>query len=264
MGKNLKPFIERCGDKMNSIMLALQFFTILPINKNLPMEKRSITGMYSIFPWIGAGIGAVACLMLSFEWSSLMTGFSIVVVGVIVSGGLHMDGFIDTSDAFFSYKDRSKRFEILEDPRVGAFGVMAVVFLALGKVIIISEVLSADSFHWIFVLLIPFFSRATLTLLFSITASAKTSGLAYYFKGKVNANVVLIATLCHFFIGIGVLGWLTNWMAAVTVTVVLIAFICLFRSWILKNFGGLTGDLLGASVEISEVVLWLTLLLLLS
>ena len=115
-----------------------------------------------------------------------------------------MDGFIDTSDAFFSYKDRLKRFEILDDPRVGAFGVMAVVFLALGKVIIVSEVLSAESFHWIFVLLIPFFSRAILTVLFSITNSAKTTGLAFYFKQKMNGNVVLIAAACHFFLGIAV------------------------------------------------------------
>lgn len=249
---------------MRSILLALQFFTVIPVNRNLPMEKRTITGMYSIFPWIGAGIGAIACLVLYFEWSPLMTGFSIVLLGAVLSGGLHMDGYIDTSDAFFSYKDRLKRFEILEDPRVGAFGVMAVVFLVIGKVIIISEVLSTESFHWIFVMLIPFFSRALLGILFSVTNSAKTSGLAYYFKGKMNVNVVTIATACHFFVGLVVLGWMTNWVVSVTIAAVLFAFICLFRSWVLKNFGGVTGDLLGASVEISEVVLWLTLLLLFS
>ena len=249
---------------MNSILLALQFFTVLPIHKNLSMEKRPITGMYSFFPWIGAGIGAIACLVLYFEWSSLMTAFSIVVVGVVLSGGLHLDGFIDASDAYFSYKDRLKRFEILEDPRVGAFGVMAVVLLVLGKVIIVSEVLSTESFHWIFVLLIPFFSRVILTVLFSITATAKTSGLAFYFKQKLNVNIVLIATACHFFVSIGILGFVTNWMIAVTFSIVLFTFICVFRSWVLKNFGGITGDLLGASVEMSEVVLWITLLLLLS
>lgn len=262
MGKN-HNYLKR-GEKVSSILLALQFFTIIPINKNLPMERRPITGMYSIFPWIGAVIGAITSLVLYFEWSPLMTGFSIVLLGIVFSGGLHMDGFIDTSDAFFSYKDRLKRFEILDDPRVGAFGVMAVVLLVVGKVIIVSEVLATDSFHWIFILLIPFFSRVTLVLLFSLTKSAKTSGLAYYFKQKMNANVAMIAAACHFFIGLGVLGWLTNWMIAVTFAVVLFGFICLFRNWARKNFGGVTGDLLGASVEVSEVVLWLTLLLLLS
>ena len=77
---------------------------------------------------------------------STNTAFSIVLLGILLSGGLHMDGFIDTSDAFFSYKDRMKRFEILDDPRVGAFGVMAVVLLIVGKVIIVSEVLVWNHF----------------------------------------------------------------------------------------------------------------------
>lgn len=228
------------------------------------MERRTITGMYSVFPWIGTVIGAIAYLMLFFEWSPLMTAFSIVLLGIMLSGGLHMDGFIDTSDAFFSYKDRLKRFEILDDPRVGAFGVMAVVLLVVGKIIIVSEVLAAESFHWIFILLIPYFSRSTLITLFAWSNSAKTSGLAYFFKQKMNGNVVLIMAACHFFIGLAIVGWLTDWLIVLTFAVVLFGFMCLFRGWVLRNFGGVTGDLLGASVEVSEVVLWLTLLLLLS
>lgn len=249
---------------MKSLLLALQFFTIIPVHKNLPMESRQISGMYSLFPWIGAGIGATACLGQYFEWSTLMTGFSIVFLGILLSGGLHMDGFTDTSDAFFSYRDRIKRYEILDDPRVGAFGVMAVVLLVIGKVIIISEVLAAQSFHLIFVLLIPFFSRATLTMLFVLTKSAKESGLAFFFKQKMNVNIILLVTLCNFFVGLFLVGWFTDWLITITFAAVLLVFICLFRHWAMKNFGGVTGDLLGASVEVSEVVLWLTLLLLLS
>lgn len=249
---------------MKSILLALQFFTIVPVRKNLPMEKRQISGMYSLFPWIGAGIGAIACLCLFFEWTPLLTAFSIVIVGILLSGGLHMDGFIDTSDAFFSYKDRLKRFEILDDPRVGAFGVMAVVLLVIGKIIVLSEVLVAESFHWIFVLLIPFFSRATLAMLFVLTRSAKDSGLAFFFKQRMNENVILFVTSFHLCVGVFIIGWLSDWLIAGTFAIVLAVFICLFRNWAIKNFGGVTGDLLGASVEISEVVLWITLLLLLS
>ncbi|MEI4768938.1 adenosylcobinamide-GDP ribazoletransferase [Psychrobacillus sp. FJAT-51614] len=249
---------------MNSLLLALQFFTIIPVHKNLPMEERQISGIYSLFPWIGASIGAISCALLYFQWGPLMTAFSIVFMGVLLSGGLHLDGFIDTSDAFFSYRDRMKRFEILDDPRVGAFGVMAVVLLIVGKVIIVSEVLAAESFHWIFVLLLPLFSRAALVMLFGLTRSAKESGLAYFFKQKMNANAVILATACNIFVGLLLIGWMTSWLIAVTFAVVLLVFICFYRNWALKNFGGVTGDLLGACVEITEVVLWLTLLLLLS
>lgn len=248
---------------MNSLLLALQFFTIVPVHINLPMEKRQITGMYSMFPWIGIGIGFTACLLFYFDWSSLMTAFGIVFVGILLSGGLHIDGFIDTADAFFSYKDRQKRFEILDDPRVGAFGVMAVVLLVLGKVIIVAEVLASESFHWIFVFFIPFFSRALLALLFGLTRSAKESGLAYFFKQKMHSNTVILVSVVNFFIGFMLVGWFTHWLIAVTFAAVLVIFICLYRNWAVKNFGGVTGDLLGASVEVSEVVLWITLLCLL-
>mgnify|MGYP003469351719 FL=1 len=249
---------------MNSLLLALQFFTIIPVKKNLPMEKRQITGMYTVFPLVGAGIGAVASLALYFEWSSLMTAFVIVSLGILLSGGLHMDGFIDTSDAFFSYRDLKKRMEILDDPRVGAFGVMAIVLLIVGKVIIIAEVLSSESFHWIFIMIIPVLSRIVLVTLFSTTVNAKESGLAHFFKQKIHIPLLLPLTACSLFIAICLIGLTTYWLIAITILSVLVVFSCVYRSWTLKNFGGITGDLLGASLELTEVILWITLLLLLS
>ena len=55
MGQNHLHF--KRGEEVNSLLLALQFFAIIPVNKNLPMERRPITGMYSVFPWVGAVIG---------------------------------------------------------------------------------------------------------------------------------------------------------------------------------------------------------------
>lgn len=249
---------------MNSLLLAFQFFTVVPIQKSLPMEKRHITGMYSFFPWIGAVIGSIACLPIYFDWSSLMTAFAVVSLGILLSGGLHMDGFIDTSDAYFSYREQAKRMEILDDPRVGAFGVMATVLLIVGKIIIISEVLSAESFHFLFIIIIPYLSRVVLVILFGITENAKESGLAHFFKQKLHVQTIIPLTTSFLFIAICLIGLMTYWLIAMTLLSVLILFICIYRSWSLKNFGGITGDLLGASLELTEVILWITLLLLLS
>lgn len=249
---------------MNSLLLALQFFTIIPIKKNLPMEKRQITGMYTVFPWVGAGIGAFASLALSFEWSPLMTAFVIVSLGILLSGGLHMDGFIDTADAYFSYRDLKKRMEILDDPRVGAFGVMAIVLLIVGKIIIVAEVLSAGSFHWSYVVIIPFLSRIVLVILFSFTVNAKESGLAHFFKQRLQLPIVIPLTSIFLVLAICFIAVMTHGLIAFTLLSVLLIFICVYRSWTLKNFGGVTGDLLGASLELMEVILWITLLLLLS
>lgn len=80
----------------------------------------------------------------------------------------------------------------------------------------------------------------------------------------MNSNALQIATSMNIIIGIIVLGWMTEWFIAITFLVVIFAFIRLYRSWVLKHFGGVTGDILGASVELTEVILWLTLLLLFS
>ena len=248
---------------MNSLLLALQFFTTVPIKKNLPMDAKHINGMYLLFPFIGAGIGAIAYMMLYFEWSSLMTAFAIVCTGIVLSGGLHMDGYTDTADAFFSYRDRGKRLEILEDPRVGAFGVIAVVLLIGGKIIILSEVLAAEDFHWLYIIIIPFLSRVVMVLLFTLTPNAKDSGLAHFFKQKMQSRLVLTVTLIVQAIGIFLVASV-NWIIAILILLVLLLFIVVYRKWSIKNFGGLTGDLLGATIELAEVVLWIVLLLSLS
>ena len=119
---------------MNGLLLAIQFFTSVPIRKELPMERKSVTAMYIALPFIGGLIGlamyGVAMLFTDgIGTGSLLASVFVVVAGIVLTGGLHMDGFADTGDAFFSYRDKEKRLEILDDPRLGAFGTMAVILV---------------------------------------------------------------------------------------------------------------------------------------
>ena len=102
--------------------------------------------MFACLPWIGALMGTtVAAVLYSLmQWtasSEVMLAFTVIGLFALWTGGLHLDGFIDMGDAYFSYRDREKRLEILDDPRVGAFGVLAVVFLLMGKFVILHELL---------------------------------------------------------------------------------------------------------------------------
>src|SRR5699024_10906360 len=92
-------------------LLALQFFSVIPVKKQLPMEKTHITAMYVMLPVLGvlfgsALTGAVWLLRDATDVSSLLIGFTVVVIGIVLTGGLHMDGLADTGDAYFSYQDR--------------------------------------------------------------------------------------------------------------------------------------------------------------
>ena len=99
-------------------------------------------------PFVGAAIGlamyGVSELLVNYlHVGTFLASVFIVLTAIILTGGLHLDGWADTGDAFFSYKDREKRLEILEDPRLGAFGTMALVLLIIVKIAVFNEILDA-------------------------------------------------------------------------------------------------------------------------
>jgi len=251
----------------HSVLLAFQFFTVLPVHKELPLSKKTITGMFAFLPWIGALMGAVVAALIAFltTWTSsseILLAFVVVGLFALFTGGLHLDGFIDMGDAYFSYRDREKRLEILDDPRVGAFGVMAVLFLVLGKFVVLHELFVQNKLSlWMFVF-IPLLTRVGMSFYFLSLKCSKEKGLAYFFKTQLNHRaltsfmvITLVVACCSvvFVTGLSLLPF-------VLLVVLVVAFV-LFRQFTVRNFGGVSGDLLGAAIEGMEVVLWVTLLL---
>ena len=112
----------------------------------------------------------------------------VVLTGIMLTGGLHLDGWADTGDAFFSYKDREKRLEILDDPRLGAFGTMALVLLIILKIALFNEILMRDIGAGVLFIAIPFLARAAMNLYFTTVSLAKDKGIAHFFKGNISSN----------------------------------------------------------------------------
>lgn len=249
----------------NGFLLAWQFFSAVPIKKQLDMNAKSVTWMYGFLPIVGLLIGSIissGVFILSrySEISNLLLAILIVIGLIVLTGGLHLDGWIDMSDAFFSYGEKEKRLVILDDPRTGAFGVISVFCLLVLKIGVIYEMLSHGQLSIVpFLIFIPFLARTGMLLYFLSLQPAKEKGLAAYFKGlviqkKLAVLIVIqsiIAFVCWFYIGISLF---------ILFFVMLIA-VVIYRNWSKKHFGGVTGDLLGALGEGLEVVLWLTILL---
>lgn len=149
----------------HGFLINLQFFTIIPIRKEIDMTKRNLTGMIITLPLFGMFMGIIYAFTLAgltqfTNLSNLAMTVIFMALMVILTGGIHVDGWVDTSDAFFSYQDKQKRLEIMEDPRVGAFGVLGLLFLFAFKFLFIFEVLSNHEPHlFIYIVFIPFFSR---------------------------------------------------------------------------------------------------------
>ncbi|WP_042474059.1 adenosylcobinamide-GDP ribazoletransferase [Bacillus ndiopicus] len=249
---------------VTGLLLCLQFFSALPVKRELSLTTKDVTAMYMLMPLLSLLTGATSLGFLAInnywlELSPLLAAIILVVTMIGVTGGIHTDGFIDTSDAFFSYRDQEKRLTILEDPRVGAFGVLAVVCFLLLKVGFLYEALLREVNIFYFIA-IPLLSRVAMLLYFITMKSAKTSGLAAYFKERVQAKGVIIACIIYSLLVIGYAVYVGEWSLLALYGIMLIA-LFYYRHWSNKNFAGMTGDLLGAFYEGTELILWGTLLL---
>ena len=242
-------------------LLSLQFFSSLPIRKQLPMNPKTVTAMYVILPVLGILMGcSISLLYLVNEQylqvTNLLFAILVVVAGIVMTGGLHLDGWIDMGDAYFSYQDKRRRLEILEDSRVGAFGAISLVVLLLLKIGFVFELLHRDYQNTFFYFIaIPFLSRLALLVYFLTTHTVKEKGLAAYFKSQVDStkiwtaliiHMVLFSIFTYYFIGI----------FGIILVVCMLLFIYFYRKWTIKNFGGMTGDLIGALNEGAEVFIW--------
>lgn len=254
---------------MNGFLLALQFFTIFPIKKELPLEKKDVSMMYCLLPVVGLFIGSVTygvyivsdqVLGLSF----LLTAVLLVVTGFVLTGGLHLDGWADTADAFFSYKDPEKRFDVLEDPRLGAFGTMALILLVIMKVALVYEAMSRQITLLYAFLFIPIVARALLNICFVTLPAGKKQGIAFFLKERLAPKPVVVSSVCIVVVTLGLYGlfW-EQWLAVLVCSVFVLYSIYYFKRWVRKNFHGITGDLAGAFIEGMEVFLWFLALFLL-
>lgn len=257
---------SRLKNASQGFLLAWQFFSFVPIKKQFDMNKSSITWMYASLPLIGLVIGSLlsggAYVLMSYsDISDLLLSILLVVGMVIFTGGLHLDGFIDMCDAFFSYGDKEKRLQVLDDPRTGAFGVLGIVSLLLLKLGFVYEALVQGQLAMlVYIVMIPYIARIGMLVYFVTMNTSKQTGLAAYFKAQVVTKQLVIYSAVLFTLLSAALLY-TGIYSFFILVALMFAVVVIYRKWSYRNFGGMSGDLLGALGEILEVMLWLTALL---
>ncbi|BCB03894.1 adenosylcobinamide-GDP ribazoletransferase [Bacillus sp. KH172YL63] len=255
---------------LKAFLLNLQFFTIIPIHSRLTVGKRELVWMVRIFPLLGVFLGLLlaggyAVLDTYTGLSTLATAFFVWVVPIILTGAIHLDGFMDACDGYFSYREKEKRLTIMKDPRVGAFGVMSILILLSSRFLFIYEsVLTAPpNILMATLILIPFFSRVVMGAGTIFIPPAQKSGMGYEFSK--NLSTLDIVWIGSFGLAVGIVMWIWGslylfWVFAFVTGV----FFLFIYSKTIKWFGGMTGDTTGASVEGVEWILWMTIWLLCS
>lgn len=247
----------------------LQFLTRLTVKKDLEMvDDMGRTLVF--FPLVGAVVGflmfaisVVLCSLLGDRFY-LLVSLIVVMFEAMITGGLHIDGFGDTFDGIFSYRPKDKILEIMKDPTMGTNGVLAIIFLVVTKIICIYLLL--ENGLGIFIFQVPIMARFAPVILSYKTVSARKNGMGELFIGKAKISDVLLAFSYMMFILLVSTNYFLGWKKMIiifAVVAVVLGIVEWFKRAVYKKIGGLTGDILGCGVELSELLFLIISLVLL-
>ena len=242
----------------SSFCVAFSLYSVIPMPKT-EWSKHTMQYALCFMPLIGVIVGVLELLWLllaqRLELETILYGSVSVLIPLLVTGGIHLDGFMDTSDALCSYGDREKRLAILKDPHVGAFGVLYTVALLMLQLGLYCQMFRAPACSEVIVAGYAIARVIGGGAIVSLTC-AKDSGLAHLFAEASDRKTVQIVLLLE---GLLCLTWIffhQSWcgIAAIFVLLVLLP---LYRRFCIRIFGGVTGDLAGFAITNAETVILL-------
>lgn len=236
---------------MKPFLAAVRFLTIVPLPASGDNDESHLIRSVPYFPLVGLLIGlcvATVDLALTHFLPPLLAGAFVVIVLIVVSGGLHIDGLADTADGFFSSRPREQVLEIMRDSRTGPMGVTALVCVITVKIVAVGSIPVEG--RWSGILMMPLAGRCALVIMLTLLPYAREEGgLATIFQRN--------RSLLHAVWAVGVLvlvGWLSAGTEGLMMAAVSIAG-TLFLSFLMyARIGGLTGDTLGATCELVEAL----------
>ncbi len=243
---------------IQKFLLALSFFTRIPVGKQ-DFGSLTLANSIAAFPIAGALIGAVEggfyLSMLGLGLPTIISAWLAVGFHLLLTGGLHEDGLADTADGLASGRDKEQKLAIMKDSRIGSYGVLALVTIISLRANIIADFTSGFTTLLIFIATAAG-SRAFLALFMYNIEYARASGLAVT-AGKPSRNDILTTIL----LGSIVLLVTSHIVATIAAAITLAVIYVIIKYITIKNFGGITGDTLGASQQISEIGLLIVFLI---
>lgn len=235
---------------MKSFLSAFYQLTRLPLPA-INFDEKACGRATLFFPVVGLFLGALLAVLAWAAGFLFPAGVkaSLIVVGmVILTGGMHLDGFMDSIDGLFSGRPRERKLEIMRDSRVGAFGVIGVICLLLLKYNLLLELPDAVLFKVLLVL--PVLSRWGMTIAVIAFPYARPEGLGKSYALQSSIRELIGSTIFSVIVAILVLGLQGFWLVALAA----------LATWFLgkkvvKELGGLTGDIYGFINELLEMAL---------
>lgn len=238
------------GKLWKSFTLATAMYSAIPTPRT-EWDGDSMAYAFCFFPWIGLVVGGAELLWWHVAAALGIEGLLFAAVAallpLLVTGGIHLDGFLDVADARGSHQSRERKLEILKDSHVGAFAVIAMGCYLLLYTALWSAVTPHPALA-----LVPVLSRTLSGLAAIHWKNARGSGLLATFSSAtaLRANrVVLVLWLLATALA---LGFLPGWEGVAVLAAALLS-VLYYRFMSHREFGGITGDLAGWFVQVMEL-----------
>ena len=238
-----------------AFLVAVQFLTHLPTPAGLPVSGPTLGRALGWFPSVGLVLGgllAAADALLGLVLPREPRDALLLVLLALLTGGLHLDGFMDTCDGLFSLRSPAERLAIFRDSRVGSFGVVGAATLLLVQ----WAALGALPPPLRPAILLVTLALARWAMVYAVVAFpyGREEGLGRRFKEQASGRALLAATL----LAGGAAGLLLG-LAGLAALALAAAATWLFAHYCLGRLPGLTGDTYGALDELIETLLLVSL-----
>ena len=233
---------------MSDLLAAFQFLSIFPAVIRRPFTEKELGRSVGYYPLVGLALGGVMFGIvngISRFFSSQVSAAFVLILWVVLTRAIHLDGFLDTCDGLFGGFTPEKRLVIMRDSRVGAFALVGCGVLLISM---FSAIESTNSMLCS-LLLAPVFGRWALSFAVIAFPYARSEGMGRVMKDNSNWLQLSLASLTTL-----VIAWLVGqWIGLIVFGLVVITSFLWLR-YVLRLIPGLTGDIYGATCVVIEVL----------
>jgi adenosylcobinamide-GDP ribazoletransferase len=244
---------------LHDLRASTGFLTRLPLEwlGSAAGAKPDFRRAARVFPLVGVLVGvAGGAVLVIAAWlhiPPLIAAALAVLATMILTGGLHEDGLADTVDGFGGGATAARKLEIMDDSRIGTFGVAALIFSILFRVAALTSLMSLGAFRAALVLVAAeAVSRAAMVRLWQELPAARLGGLAHE-TGPPDQQAMVVALVIGLVVAVILVWPAVGFWAAILAILLAVAATYIFTRLSYREIGGRTGDTLGACQQIAAV-----------
>ena len=243
---------------VNQIILLIQFMTRIPIPIKVEYSEKQLGKGIKYFPLVGYLIGIIifitGIVLNKYIDNKYIISLLLILIELKLVGLIHIDGLADSFDGLFSYRDKDRILEIMKDSRVGTNGVVVLIFYYLAKLILIAEIISRGDMRCL--IIYPIIARMSTSVNAGFGVYARDNGMSTgiigmnQVKDSIFSVILTLLLIILVYYNSGILKGLVMFVAG-------ILFIFYFRHVVYKKIDGITGDTMGASLEMTGLIVLL-------